>query len=202
MSSDNTSKRILLSVLGVAILVAAVVGITFAAFSYTKTGTVANTITTGAITMSYTEPTNGITLTNALPTTDDTGKKLTGTGNIFEFNVAATITGTTTINYAITASKDSSSTLPDTGVKVYLTSVSGTTETQVLAPTLVSALPKTSSSPSGAPNGQYTLKTGSYTASKTESYRLRMWVANTYSTLSKSQTYKLRVNVYGSASAK
>ena len=44
MNNNNSSKQILLSVLGVAILVVAVVGISFAAFSYSKTGTVENTI--------------------------------------------------------------------------------------------------------------------------------------------------------------
>ena len=38
MNNNNSSKQILLSVLGVAILVVAVVGISFAAFSYSKTG--------------------------------------------------------------------------------------------------------------------------------------------------------------------
>ena len=39
-----------------------------------------NTITTGAISMTYTESTNSIALSNALPTTDATGKKRKNTG--------------------------------------------------------------------------------------------------------------------------
>ena len=42
--------------------------------SFTGTGQKANTITTGAITMKYTESTNTISMNNALPTTDATGK--------------------------------------------------------------------------------------------------------------------------------
>ena len=75
-NNSNSSKQILISILGVAILIVAVVGISFAAFTYAKTGTTTNTITTGTITMSYTEPTNGINLTDALPITDDAGKGL------------------------------------------------------------------------------------------------------------------------------
>ena len=200
MNNNNSSKQILLSVLGVAILVVAVVGISFAAFSYSKTGTVANTITTGTITMSYSEPTNGINLTNALPITDTAGKALTGNNNTFDFTVAATVSGSTTINYAITAVKGDECTVADSGVKVYLTDQE---DAQILAPTKVSALTTTTSeNAAGAPAGQYILKTGTYSETKTEEYRLRMWVADDYTAPSTQQKYVLKVNVYGQAPAK
>jgi len=211
MNNNNSSKQILLSVLGVAILVVAVVGISFAAFSYSKTGEVSNTITTGTITMTYTEPTNGISLTDALPITDDAGKALKGDGKTFDFTVGATVAGTTTINYAITAVKDATSDLPDTGVKVYLTSTSGETETAVLGPKLVSQLEKTvAGNDAGAPADQYVLKTGTYTATGTDNYRLRMWVDSNYgqqtgnantTEFAAQHKYILKVNVYGAAKA-
>ncbi len=201
---NNNSKQMILSILGVVILVVAVVGVSFAAFSYSKTGEKVNTITTGTITMSYSEDTNGINLSNALPMSDDQGKALSGSNNVFDFTVTATINGSgnTTINYDVTATKESDSTLDDSAVKVYLTSIDNSADTQVLAPTKVSALTKTGSSEaSGAPNGQYKLTTGTFTSTTTRKYRLRMWVAEDYSSLSTSGTYKLRVNVYGAAAA-
>ena len=48
MEQSNQSKRVLLSVIGVAILVVAVVGVSFAFFNYTRTGP-ANTLGTGQI---------------------------------------------------------------------------------------------------------------------------------------------------------
>ena len=199
---ENNSKQVLLSVVGVAILVVAVVGVSFAAFSYSKTGEQVNTITTGTITMSYSEDTNGINLIDALPMTDEQGKALAGENNVFEFTVGATITGTTTINYAVTATKEADSTLDDTAVKVYLTDITSGGDTQVLAPTKVSALTKTGNSEaSGAPSNQYKLTSGTFTNTTTRKYRLRMWVADDYSSLGTSGTYKLRVNVYGAAAA-
>ena len=199
MNNNNSSKQVLVSILGVAILVVAVVGISFAAFSYSKTGEVSNTITTGTITMSYTEPTNGINLTDALPITDTAGKALTGNNNTFDFTVAATISGSTTINYAITAVKGDECTVADSGVKVYLTDQENA---QILAPTKVTALTTTvADNAAGAPAGQYVLKTGTYTATKTEKYRLRMWVADDYTAPATSQKYILKVNVYGKANA-
>ena len=199
---ENNSKQVLLSVLGVAILVVAVVGVSFAAFSYSKTGEKVNTITTGTITMSYSETTNGINLTNALPMSDGVGKALSEEEQYFDFTVSANITGTTTINYAITASKEEESTLPDTAVKVYLTDMDGTADTQILAPTKVSGLtPTTGSESSGTPSGQFILHTGTFDATSSHDYRLRMWVADDYQVTGASATYKLRVNVYGAAAA-
>ena len=198
---ENNSKQVLLSVLGVAILVVAVVGVSFAAFTYSKAGEKVNTITTGTITMSYSEDTNGINLKDALPMTDEQGKALAGENNVFEFTVSANITGTTTINYAVTATKEPDSTLDDTSVKVYLTDITSGRDAEVLAPTKVSGLGKTASDVSGAPNDQYKLTSGTFNTTASKKYRLRMWVADDYSTLTTSGTYKLRVNVYGAAAA-
>ena len=200
--NNNSSKQVLLSVLGVAILVVAVVGVSFAAFSYSKTGEKVNTITTGTISMNYVEDENAINLTNALPMTDDVGKALADTNQYFDFTVSADITGTTTINYAITAAKEVDSTIPDDGVKVYLTDMDANADTEILAPTKVSGLtPTTGSEPSGTPSGQFILHTGTFNATSSHDYRLRMWVADDYVVTGESQSYKLRVNVYGAAAA-
>ena len=208
--NENNSKQVLLSVLGVAILVVAVIGVSFAAFSYSKTGAKVNTITTGVINMNYTESSNIIKLTNALPISDATGKALSDANEYFDFSVGATITGsgTTTINYTITAKPDTTSganTLPETAIKVYLTDMDAS-DKQILAPTVLSSLSKTSSDNSGAPDGEYILKADTFTSTLTRNYRLRMWVADTYAGAGgnagiTSLTYKLRVNVYGKAAA-
>lgn len=202
MKNEDNSKQVLLSVLGVAILVVAVVGVSFAAFSFSKTGQVTNTITTGTISMSYSEPENGITLTEALPMDDETGKTLQGENNTFDFTVTATIKGSgkTTINYAITAVTTPATNLNDDYVKVYLTDMDSS-DSQILAPTVVSSLHKTTSDDSGAPDGQYILESGTFDATTTNSYRLRMWVADNFSVGQSSETYTLKVNVYGAADA-
>ena len=205
-NNSNSSKQILISILGVAILIVAVVGISFAAFTYVGNGEKTNTITTGTITMSYTEDTNGITLSNALPMTDEAGKALSGEDQYFDFTVNAKIVGkgTTTINYVITATEVKAE-LPNTGVKVYLTSDNDNTEE--LAPALVSTLPLTQAGNSaGATAGERILKSGSITTTdnsvdETTKYRLRMWVDQNYEAPSTQQVYSIKVNVYGAAAA-
>ena len=70
----DKKKQLLLSIGLVLILVLMIVGISYAAFKFVGEGKKPNTITTGAITMEYTESTNTISMTGALPTTDATGK--------------------------------------------------------------------------------------------------------------------------------
>ncbi len=200
----GTEKQIILIAVGIIVLVIAIVGVSYAAFSYSKTGTKVNSLTTGQISMSYNETSNVINLTNALPTTDTTGKALSGTNQYFDFTVATTVQGVTTINYVITASKESGSTLPDTAVKVYLTNRTSGSDVEELEPTKVSELTTTTSShttSTGAPAGQYILKSSTANSTTSNTYRLRMWVADDYTSLSTSQSYKLRVNVYGKAAA-
>ena len=201
--NNNNSKQVLLSVLGVAILVVAVVGVSFAAFSYSKTGEKVNTITTGTINMTYSEPENGINLANALPMSDEQGRSLSGTNNVFDFTIDTTIngSGSTTINYAITAVKGDA-TVDDSAIKVYLTNMDNSADSEILAPTKISELDVTTGSENyQAPSGEFILSTGTLTSSVSHSYRLRMWVADDFSTLTDSGMYSLKVNVYGAASA-
>ena len=66
MNNSNSSKQVLLSVIGVAILVVAVVGVSFAFFNYTRTGQ-ANTVKTGQIFFEQSQ--SSIKLTNVFPVT-------------------------------------------------------------------------------------------------------------------------------------
>ena len=199
MEEDN-SRKVFLSVLGVAILLVAVVGVSFALYSTGATGK-DNSISTGTITMSYTEPTNGILLENALPISDDAGKKLTGDKNVFTFTVATTASGTVTVPYEINITKETS-TLADSAVAVYLTK--GTpTETEVVAKKLMSEV-VLDSNKSAIREDAYKLYETSVayengtvkTGEATTTYNLRIWVdANADANTIKDQEYKIKVNV-------
>ena len=69
--NNNSSKQILLSVIGVAILVIAVVGVSFAFFSYSKTGETNNVITTGSISFAYNENNNIVGSDGIIPISPD-----------------------------------------------------------------------------------------------------------------------------------
>mgnify|MGYP004677848901 CR=1 FL=1 len=123
------------------VLLITVIGISYAAFNYVGTGQKLNTITTGAISMNYIESSNVISMSNALPTTDATGKKRLNTGEYFDFTVKSSIKGNTDINYEIAAKEESSNTFSGKNIKFYLTKVnSDGTEIEAMPP---KTIPKT-----------------------------------------------------------
>ena len=93
-------KTLILTIVGVLVLVLAVIGVSFAMYSFTGTGTVDNVIRTGTVSVSYTES-KLITLTNEYPMTDVTGSAQSGTGTELEFTVSASMTGAMDINYQV-----------------------------------------------------------------------------------------------------
>lgn len=78
MNNENSSKQVLLSIIGIAILVVAVVGVSFAFFNYSKTGEDNNYVTTGSVFFNFTEG-DAILLENQFPLDDDSGKELATT---------------------------------------------------------------------------------------------------------------------------
>lgn len=114
MNNSNQSKQVLLSVIGVAILVVAVVGVSFAFFSYVNTGSNANTVETGTISFSADIPETAITITNVFPTATAASDTVT-----------VTINGSTTYN---------------DGIIYVVDAVEPTQATELFTPTLSAAL--------------------------------------------------------------
>ena len=96
-------KESIISIVAIVVLILAIVGVSFAAFNYSRTGEKVNTITTGVISMAYTETDNVINMDGALPTTDATGMVRLKEGEYFDFSISSTIQGTVNINYEISA---------------------------------------------------------------------------------------------------
>ncbi len=237
--NEEQSRQILLSVLAVAILVVAVVGVSFAAFTYTGTGKKENTITTGTITMEYTEDGPYISIEDAMPISEAAGKTITDTelngagkvgtgegtpGGVFDFTVKASITGTVTIPYEIGAEKVpvtpvepsegngniGTVQLDDSAVMLYLVkdeSTPGDGE-EILAPTTFDAIPAGEGGDGHALTTEKKLGEGSFNATATHKYRLRMWIKEDFQMdslnkdgkVNKGQ-FKVKVNVYGAATA-
>jgi len=105
-------------------------GISVAVFTYFGEGMTNNVIQTGRIVFSYSDAnggTNGISIENAIPISDEMGKVLAGDGEYFDFTVSASTT-TANLAYEIAVKKDDNSTLPDEWVKMYLTTFEGNQE--------------------------------------------------------------------------
>ena len=181
-----------------------VIGISYSAFTYSGLGKKENKITTGAITMLYTESSNTISINNALPTTDNTGKTRKNAGEYFDFTVKSSITGNADINYEIAAKEETGNTFSGNNIKYYLTTVdSNGKETEVMAPRTY--YEETSGNVyTGRPADMMSLYTGNLNqqGDTTINYRLRIWVDENYNPQNDNSglIYKVKVNVYGQTS--
>lgn len=201
------NKKILVSVLGILGIIFTTAGITYAFYSYSKTGTKSNVITSGAITFRYVEGSRKIGLTDVMPMTDEEGK---AQDDYFEFTVNSTTPRDIEVPYYITVRKQTGANiLSDDIVKVYLTKVSGNVETEIRLAKF-SDLTQYHNDLINIPNTEKTLyndTVNSGSANYAQVYRLRMWVdtsanyivqengQDTYPLQGKS--YSLTVNIYG-----
>ncbi len=196
---QTDSKKMLLSVLGIAILVVAVVGISYAVFTFTFRSNKENVVNTGTISMSYTEGTNNvITITNAMPTTDEVGMRQK---EYFDFNVSSEIMGSTQINYKIIARNITSDSkeqpLDGKYVRLYLEKKKGNQYQQELAPTSFSSLDMHKGNPNERilyHNGNF-VNTTAQKKNQSHEFILRMWLGSDYQSDEVERTFKIRVDV-------
>ena len=199
----NKNKSFLFIIL-ILILLIAIIGNSYAAFSYTGAGQKLNTITTGAISMEYVESTNIISMNNALPTTDATGKKLSSSGEYFDFTVKSSIAGNTDINYEIAAKEENGNTFSGQNVKFYLTKLNSDGSEEEAMPPKTYSEDSTGNVYTGRPSDMMSLFVGNLNQQgNTEiKYRLRLWVDESYNPQNDNGglVYRVKVNVYGQTS--
>ena len=182
------------------IMVIAIIGVSYAAFSYSGLGTKVNSITTGSITMTYEETDNTISLSGALPTTDATGKVRLTEGEYFDFTVSSKIAGNVNINYEISAKDVTTSDrkIDGSNIKLYLTELVDGEEKELMTPEVYNE--ETSSNTyTGRPEGEMSLYTSSMNSSEEHQYRLRMYVTEEYNPQGDGGglQFSVQINVYG-----
>ena len=186
------------------VMVIAIIGVSYAAFRFSQTGNTANTITTGSITMTYTETDNTISLSGALPTTDKTGMVRLNPGEYFDFTVSSEIVGDVNINYEISAKKEDGNTIDGRYIKLYLTRLTDDGKEEGLMVSETYNEESSSNSYTGRPTGEMSLYTSSMNSSESNNYRLRMYVDESYNPQGDGGglTFSVRINVYGKAGDK
>ncbi len=181
-------------------MVIAIIGISYAAFNYSGLGTKVNTITTGAIKMTYTEDDNIISMSGALPTTDATGKVRLNDGEYFDFTVSSEISGNTNINYEISAKDVTTSErkIDGSNIKLYLTKLTDSGEEELMTPETYNE-EASANDYTGRLANEMSLYTSSMNSSESNRYRLRMWVDEEYNPQGDggNLSFSVRVNVYG-----
>ena len=191
MEERNNSKQLLLSITGIAVLVVAVVGVSFAFFSYSKTGSNTNTVQAGSIFMNFTESST-ISLTNQFPMKNNEATSgLSGENQSMTFSVIGYSSGANAIPYKVYAINPNDlpsgkTRFPNSQISLFFSAASsdksqtiktfGTT-LALNSPTVVNAAVDTTA---GWEIASGTIKAGTTEATKqTDTYTLKMFVNDT-----------------------
>lgn len=193
----NTTNKIIISLALVTVLLVGVVIASFATFTRCQETSKDNNINTGTISMTYTEDNNAIKIQNAMPITDAVGKKLSGSGEYFDFTITSDIEGDATVMYEVSAIKDKSSTIADSEVKLYLEKQNQGTYSEILKPQ--NYTPVKTKTEIGSPKGAMVLVKTSHSSSQADNYRFRMWIDEKAVITDTNKNYTVKINVYGKA---
>lgn len=191
-------KRRIIEIVGslilLLVLVLMVVGVSYAVWNQTFEGNKTNSITTGYISFNYTEgASNVINITDALPTSDDVGKKLSGGTNQFDFTVSANFSGVNKLHYEVFATPVSS-TLDTKYIKVYLTDDK---DEPMLG--YKDKVPVYSELNNSTTNGSKVLYNGVLDSNKkSQALRLRVWIADDYKMTEEAKKFSFKVSVEAS----
>lgn len=198
----DDSKQILLSVFGVALLIVAIVGISYAIFVFSAKSRVDNTVRSGGITFEYLEGDSVIDINDALPVSDEVGVRQTKS---FDFQVSSAIRGNTTVFYEVRAkSLTVDNKIDNQYVKIYLEKKDGGDFSTVLSPTTFKENPNTSLTNISVDTNTMLLYSGKFSGKKaattnySDEFRLKMWLSDKYLIDDVSRSFKIKVLVYAS----
>lgn len=198
----DDSKQVLLSVFGVALLIVAIVGISYAIFVFSAKSRVDNTVRSGGITFEYLEGDSFIDINDALPVSDEVGVKQTKS---FDFQVSSAIRGNTTVFYEVRAkSLTVDNKIDNQYVKIYLEKKDGDDFSMVLSPTTFKENPNTSLTNISVDTNTMLLYSGRFSGKKatttnySDEFRLKMWLSDKYLIDDVSRSFKIKVLVYAS----
>ena len=201
------SKQILLSIIAISILIIAFVGVSYAAFQ-TLVSSDENSISTGTISLESSNQSDSISISNAMPMSDQEGMLLEGEANVYDFNVNTSLSANTVLNYEVSMEKldVDAEELSDKDVHIYLEKLEGDQYVSTaITHTAQAFMPIMEDSFLGTKSGQMVLYSGTFSnttdTSKemVEHFRLRMWVAQDVIIDSTSKRFQVKLNVTAKA---
>ena len=131
----------------------------------------------GDVYLKFVGNTNGLTLLNASPMTDQLGALQEGENKYFDFSVEVKLDQADFVEYEIAIEKDKAfSNIPDNEVKFYLEEENSGSFSKIFGPSEFKPLEKESDL--GTETGDMVLYSVKKNSSGTTNYRLRMWMAD------------------------
>ncbi len=204
---QTESKQILLSIISIAVLIIAFVGVSYATFVTVFEDSQINGISTGTISLKLKNENGALSMENAMPVSDADGMMLDD-NNVYDFEVQSMLSAQTTLNYEIYVEKIKTDkpTLSNSDVRFYLEKY----EDNAYKSTLITQnpqpfIPLENNSFLGSKKGSMILYSGtlsnmtSHDKEIKDSFRLRMWVAQDTVIDSISRDFNIKLNVVAKA---
>ena len=173
--NNNRRRRIIFLLLFLILLFFATFGITYTLYKG-DSGENEHEVITDKIIFTYSDVDragSGIYLKDALPTSDLVGKNMLGTNQYFDFFVTAT-SKNSRLKYKVLAVKGDDSTIPNSDIRIYLTALNGTQESELLLNNFSNLKQERINGTDYYVLYEKTLDKGIKDYS--DSYRLRMWI--------------------------
>lgn len=150
----------------------------------------------GDVYLKFVGNTNGLTLLNASPMTDQLGALQEGENKFFDFSVEVKLDEAEYVEYEISIEKDTAfSNIPDNEVKFYLEEENSGSFSKVFGPSEFKPLEEDSEL--GTEAGNMVLYTVKKNTSGSANYRLRMWMSDKSTMLV--GNYSVEVSINGKA---
>lgn len=198
MDKDNnkSNKRFLFMVLSFCLILIFLVLIGFKKFLNKGEKVIEKEKHGGNVTLNYSSSFKGISIINAIPTSDSVGMTSTDEEQIFDFSIKVDLDKANSVEYEIYVSKKKNdSSIVDDDIRIYLEKEKSGTYTKLIDPTNFKSMKK---------NPKLEVKEESMLLTKvekeksgTDNYRLKMWLADT--SLIQNGSYSIEVNVVGKA---
>ena len=204
---QTESKQILLSIISIAVLIIAFVGVSYATFVTVFEDSQINGISTGTISLKLKNENGALSMENAMPVSDADGMMLDD-NNVYEFEVQSMLSAQTTLNYEIYVEKIKTDkpTLSNSDVRFYLEKYEDNAyKSSLITQNPQPFIPLENNSFLGSKKGSMILYSGtlsnmtSHDKEIKDSFRLRMWVAQDTVIDSISRDFNIKLNVVAKA---
>lgn len=152
-------------------------GFGYSCFSNRGSNVVEKVYQGGYVTMKYSDKTAGVSLINAIPTTDNVGSKDINEGKYFDFSVETDLKDASKVEYEISVKKNTTkSNILDDDIKVYLEKEDSGSYGEFFGPEKY--MPIKEKTEVGTEKGSMVLANVKRIKSGVDNYRLRIWLSD------------------------
>ena len=177
--------------ISICIVLGIVLMIAFAKYSNRETVVIEKEVKAADIVVDYKSDTKLLSLTEVKPTPNVEGVGASD-DKFFEFTVDIKKKDSKQIDYEISVMKDSSSTINDSDIRIYLEKEVNGTYKEAFSPGYYEGLKK--ATPIGSKAGSMVIYSDSINSSTSGKYRIRLWLASNSSATSGTYAVDLNVN--------